>query len=99
MVSTEETYKNHVKMTFAKGAALKDPSGLFNASLEGELECASSRMHARLGNARPKVSTDSRSFAWSIFEPISPAIVRLAGAFFFRLTFPLPPLLGRRLAT
>ena len=30
-----ETYKNVVKMTFAKGAALKDPSGLFNSSLEG----------------------------------------------------------------
>ena len=31
----EETYKNVVKMTFAKGAALKDPSGLFNSSLDG----------------------------------------------------------------
>jgi hypothetical protein len=30
-----ETYKNVVKMTFAKGAALEDPSGLFNSSLEG----------------------------------------------------------------
>jgi hypothetical protein len=35
MVCTGETYKNVVKMTFAKGAALKDPSGLFNSSLEG----------------------------------------------------------------
>ena len=35
MVCTGETYKNAVKMTFAKGAALPDPSGLFNASLEG----------------------------------------------------------------
>jgi hypothetical protein len=35
MICTGETYKNAVKMTFAKGAALKDPSGLFNASLEG----------------------------------------------------------------
>ena len=34
-ICTGETYKNVVKMTFAKGAALKDPSGLFNASLEG----------------------------------------------------------------
>ena len=32
---TGETYKKAVKMTFAKGAALKDPSGLFNSSLEG----------------------------------------------------------------
>jgi len=30
-----DSYKNVVKMTFAKGAALKDPSGLFNSSLEG----------------------------------------------------------------
>ena len=30
-----ETYKNYVKLTFAKGASLDDPSGLFNASLEG----------------------------------------------------------------
>jgi hypothetical protein len=35
IVSTGETYKNVVKMTFAKGAALKDPSGLFNSSLDG----------------------------------------------------------------
>jgi hypothetical protein len=35
MVCTGETYKSVVKMTFAKGAALEDPAGLFNASLEG----------------------------------------------------------------
>jgi hypothetical protein len=35
MICTGETYKNVVKMTFAKGASLADPSGLFNASLEG----------------------------------------------------------------
>lgn len=35
MICTGETYKSAVKMTFAKGASLKDPSGLFNASLEG----------------------------------------------------------------
>jgi len=35
MICTGETYKNAVKITFAKGAALKDPSGLFNSSLEG----------------------------------------------------------------
>ncbi len=35
IVCTGETYKNHVKMTFAKGAALKDPSGLFNGTLGG----------------------------------------------------------------
>src|SRR5882762_7214647 len=35
IIATGETYKSVVKMTFAKGAALKDPSGLFNSSLEG----------------------------------------------------------------
>src|SRR5271157_4914589 len=36
IVCTGETYQNVVKMTFAKGAALEDPSGLFNSSLEGK---------------------------------------------------------------
>jgi hypothetical protein len=35
LICTGETYKTHVKMTFAKGASLEDPSGLFNSSLEG----------------------------------------------------------------
>ena len=35
IICTGETYKAVVKLTFAKGASLKDPSGLFNASLEG----------------------------------------------------------------
>jgi hypothetical protein len=35
ILCTGETYKNFVKMTFAKGASLEDPSGLFNSSLEG----------------------------------------------------------------
>ena len=35
IICTGETYKTVVKMTFAKGAALKDPAGLFNSSLEG----------------------------------------------------------------
>jgi hypothetical protein len=35
MICTGETYKEHVKVTFAKGASLKDPSGLFNSSLDG----------------------------------------------------------------
>jgi hypothetical protein len=35
LICTGETYKNVVKMTFAKGAALKDPSRLFNSSLDG----------------------------------------------------------------
>jgi hypothetical protein len=40
IVCTGETYKSYVKMTFAKGAALKDPSRLFNASLDGNVRRA-----------------------------------------------------------
>jgi hypothetical protein len=40
IVCTGETYKNAVKMTFAQGASLKDPSGLFNSSLEGNVRRA-----------------------------------------------------------
>ena len=40
IICTGETYKSAVKMTFAKGASLEDPSGLFNASLEGNLRRA-----------------------------------------------------------
>ena len=40
LICTGETYKNIVKMTFAKGAALKDPSRLFNSSLDGNIRRA-----------------------------------------------------------
>jgi hypothetical protein len=40
IICTGETYKNAVKLTFAKGAALEDPSGLFNSSLEGNVRRA-----------------------------------------------------------
>jgi hypothetical protein len=40
IICTGETYKSVVKLTFAKGAALEDPSGLFNASLEGNVRRA-----------------------------------------------------------
>jgi hypothetical protein len=40
IICTGETYKSVVKLTFAKGASLKDPSGLFNASLEGNVRRA-----------------------------------------------------------
>jgi hypothetical protein len=40
IVCTGETYKNVVKMTFAKGAVLQDPSGLFNSSLDGNVRRA-----------------------------------------------------------
>ncbi|HKV63896.1 MAG TPA: DUF1801 domain-containing protein [Candidatus Acidoferrum sp.] len=40
IVCTGETYKNHVKLTFAKGAVLEDPARLFNSSLEGNIRRA-----------------------------------------------------------
>jgi hypothetical protein len=40
IVCTGETYKNVVKLTFAKGAAMKDPAGLFNSSLDGNVRRA-----------------------------------------------------------
>ena len=40
IICTGETYKNAVKLTFAKGAALEDPSGLFNSSLDGNVRRA-----------------------------------------------------------
>jgi hypothetical protein len=40
MICTGETYKDKVKLTFAKGASLDDPSGLFNSSLEGNVRRA-----------------------------------------------------------
>jgi hypothetical protein len=40
LICTGETYKNHVKLTFAKGASLTDPSRLFNSSLEGNVRRA-----------------------------------------------------------
>jgi hypothetical protein len=40
MICTGESYKEIIKVTFAKGAALKDPSGLFNSSLEGNVRRA-----------------------------------------------------------
>jgi hypothetical protein len=40
IICTGETYKDKVKLTFAKGAALNDPSGLFNSSLDGNVRRA-----------------------------------------------------------
>src|SRR5579863_303813 len=40
IICTGETYKDHVRLTFAKGASLKDPKGLFNAGLDGNVRRA-----------------------------------------------------------
>ncbi len=52
IICTGETYKSVVKMTFAKGASLKDPSGLFNSSLEGNTRRAIDFREGEKINAR-----------------------------------------------
>src|SRR6202051_876355 len=49
IVCTGETYKKAVKMTFSKGAALNDPSGLFNSSLEGNVRRGIDIQHGAKG--------------------------------------------------
>ena len=53
IVCTGETYKNAVKMTFAKGAALKDPKRLFNSSLDGNVRRAIDLHEATRSMRRP----------------------------------------------
>jgi hypothetical protein len=52
IICTGETYKSVVKLTFAKGAALKDPSGLFNSSLDGNVRRAIDIHEGETINAR-----------------------------------------------
>lgn len=63
MICTGETYKEVVKVTFAKGAALKDPSGLFNASLEGTTR--------RAIDLREGERIDERAFSALVREAVS----------------------------
>ena len=60
IICTGETYKAAVKLTFAKGAAIKDPSHLFNASLEGNMRRA---IDIREGGKIDAKALQSRSFA------------------------------------
>jgi hypothetical protein len=63
MICTGETYKSVVKLTFAKGASLKDPSGLFNSSLEGNVR--------RAIDIREGESIDEDAFRALIREAVS----------------------------
>jgi hypothetical protein len=53
MICTGESYRNVVKLTFPKGASLKDPSGLFNSSLGGSTRRASTSTAATASTRRP----------------------------------------------
>ena len=70
IICTGETYKDYVKLTFAKGASLEDPAGLFNASLEGNMRRAidihegdkiAERAFKALVRAAAALNTSSRS--------------------------------------
>ncbi len=63
MICTGETYKSHVKVTFAKGASLEDPSGLFNSSLDGNTRRAidiqeNDRLDEKAFNALVRAAVD-----------------------------------------
>ena len=68
MVCTGETYKDKVKLTFARGAALKDPSGLFNSGLDGGTR--------RAIDLREGEDVDERAFAALIREAVAVNLAR-----------------------
>lgn len=63
MICTGEIYKDHVKVTFARGATLKDPSRLFNSSLEGNLR--------RAINVQEGETIDEKAFKALIREAVA----------------------------
>jgi hypothetical protein len=63
LLCTGESYKSAVKLTFAKGAALKDPAGLFNSSLEGNVR--------RAIDIREGESVDARAFKALVREAVA----------------------------
>lgn len=81
MICTGETYKDKVKLTFAKGAALLDPSGVFNSSLDGNLRRAidfhqgdkiNEKALTALIRAAVALNTSARATAASVRSPKKP---------------------------
>ena len=75
IICTGETYKNAVKMTFAKGASLADPAGLFNASLEGNTRRAIDFHEGGIRStksAKALLCAGSRTTMCNIFPACSP---------------------------
>jgi len=68
IITTGESYKDYVKLTFAKGAHLKDPAGLFNASLDGNLR--------RAIDIREGVEIDAAAFKALVHEAIALNLVK-----------------------
>lgn len=58
IICTGESYKNVVKLTFSRGASLKDPAGLFNSSLDGNARRAIDRVHPITAADGPQASSE-----------------------------------------
>jgi hypothetical protein len=73
IICTGETYKNVVKLTFAKGASLKDPAGLFNSSLEGNVRRAIDIHEGEKLNVRALKTLVRDAIALNVSKPPSRA--------------------------
>ncbi|MGH8981502.1 MAG: DUF1801 domain-containing protein [Acidimicrobiales bacterium] len=72
MICTGETYKDHVKLTFARGASLRDPAGLFNSSLDGKVRRAIDMAEGEL--------PDEQAFEALVREAVALNTVRSSGS-------------------
>jgi hypothetical protein len=77
IICTGETYKSVVKMTFAKGASLEDPSGLFNSSLEGNTRRAidlreGDKIDERALKALIRAALTLNTSGWTAARPVRP---------------------------
>ncbi len=72
IVCTGETYKEYVKLTFAKGASLPDPSGLFNASLDGNARRAIDIREDERVNGRAFKALIKAAVAFNSKPPLKP---------------------------
>jgi hypothetical protein len=77
IICTGETYKSVVKMTFAKGASLEDPSGLFNSSLEGNTRRAidlreGDKIDERALKALIRAALTFNTSGWTAARPVRP---------------------------
>ena len=80
MICTGETYKSVVKMTFARGAALDDPAGLFNSSLEGNVRRAIDFREGEKINDKALAALIRAAVALNAQSGVRKAAVKKAGA-------------------
>jgi hypothetical protein len=79
IICTGESYKNAVKMTFARGAELKDPSRLFNSSLDGNVRRAIDIHEGENINAAALKDLIRAAVAFNVKSKIKPKAVRASG--------------------